>query len=218
MKTDELIVRLKDDLTPVAPIAPLMAVMAVWLAASVVYVAVLTGLLGPFRPGAAEQFLTHPRFLVEMLLGFGAMLAFAVVCFAKAVPGREQGWRLPAAWLLLVAWVGHFVFGYQFPVLESSMVGKREHCGWEAYLYSVPPMLAAVWLQRRRFPLNPVHAAAYAAIAAGMMPALIMQIACMYEPGHILRFHVAPIGILAGVTAVAMYVVARSSRGTSTLE
>jgi len=35
-----------------------------------------------------------------------------------------------------------------------------------------------------------------------MMPALYMQLACMYEPAHILSFHILPGLMMVGVGAV----------------
>ena len=72
------------------------------------------------------------------------------------------------------------------------MLGKREHCVWETFIYALPPMLLAFVLTRRLYPLQPVHTAMYFSLAAGMMPALYMQIACMYAPAHILQFHILP--------------------------
>ena len=95
------------------------------------------------------------------------------------------------------------------------MLGKREHCAAEAYLYSLPPALLMFWMQRQRFPLNPLRAAIYGAIAAAMLPALAMQVACMYEPTHILQNHVFPILVLAGVVgAVAFTIIRFSKQGT----
>jgi hypothetical protein len=42
-------------------------------------------------------------------------------------------------------------------------------------------------------------------LAAGMLPALYMQLACMYEPSHILGYHILPgllmVGAAAGIAA-----------------
>ena len=82
------------------------------------------------------------------------------------------------------------------------MLGKREHCVWETFIYALPPMLLAFVLTRRLYPLQPVQTAMYFSLAAGMMPALYMQIACMYAPDHILKFHILPglIVVFVGAT------------------
>ena len=45
------------------------------------------------------------------------------------------------------------------------------------------------------------------ALAAGMIPALYMQIACMYAPAHILQFHILPglSMVLAGAAIAALW-------------
>jgi hypothetical protein len=43
-------------------------------------------------------------------------------------------------------------------------------------------------------------------LAAGLIPALYMQIACMYDPGHILLFHILPGLSVALATLVCLRV------------
>ena len=208
MNENDLIEQLTRDLSPVARPRPLALVLGAWLLCSVVYVVTLMALLGPYRPGFADQLVTHPRFAFEMLLGIGALLCFAVAAFNAAVPGRGSKRILIAGWFMAAGWLSHFLAGDIYVVLEPSMAGKRELCALEAYLYSVPPLLAAIWLQHKRFTLDPVRAAVYAAVTAAMIPALVMQLACMYVPSHILEAHVLPVGILAGVTGIVTFVLA----------
>jgi acyl-CoA synthetase (NDP forming) len=59
-------------------------------------------------------------------------------------------------------------------------------------LFEIPPLLAGLWLARRRYVLRSSRAGALIGLAAGMMPALFMQLACMYEPSHIMTFHIVP--------------------------
>ena len=80
----------------------------------------------------------------------------------------------------------------------SYRIAIGPHAGRKALtLYSVPPLVWLIYLQRQRYVLEPVRAVGHAALAAGLLPALMMQIACMYEPSHILSFHVLPVVILA---------------------
>ena len=197
MKDHELIAELKADLTPVrVPARPLLA-GSIWLTLSMVYVALLSLALGPYRSGFIEQLFDAPRFSAEMLMGTAALICFASAAVTESIPGNDARWLRRAGWVLGLGWLSQFFIGYGLPALEPSMLGKREHCAFEAYLYSVPPLLGMLWLQRRRYVLRPVRAMLYGAIAAGMVPALMMQLACMYEPSHILLFHVLPVGILA---------------------
>ena len=51
-------------------------------------------------------------------------------------------------------------------------------------------------------------------LAAGMLPALYMQLACMYEPTHILSMHILPglLMVLAGAAIALLW--RRPSSGT----
>ena len=48
-------------------------------------------------------------------------------------------------------------------------------------------------------------------LAAGMLPALYMQIACMYLPAHILQFHILP-GLMVVFVGAAVALVSRYPR------
>lgn len=208
MNDDDLIRSLQAELTEVkVPAAP-GRVALLWLVLSVTYVLFLGVSIAPFRLGFDDQLL-ESRFLLEMLMGVGAAACFLRTALAESVPGIDVRWSRRVGWLLLLGWFSQFLIGLEWPTFEASMLGKREHCAWEAYLYSVPPLLVLVGLQRRRFVLEPVRAVFHAAIAAGLLPALMMQLACMYEPAHILKFHVLPVAILAGVSVVVTWSFAR---------
>lgn len=204
MKPDDLIADLQSQLTPVRRVAPTGRTIWLWLLLSGVYVALSGSLMGPFRPGFSEELVLHSRFAAEMLMGLGAVVCFAVAALGTSVPGFDTRWFRRAGWLLVVGWLSQFVLGLAYPVLEPTMLGKRDHCVWEAYIYSVPPLLGMIWLQHRRYVLRPLAGVGYAALAAGILPALMMQLACMYEPLHALQFHVVPALLLtaAGILVV----------------
>jgi hypothetical protein len=73
------------------------------------------------------------------------------------------------------------------------MLGKREHCFWQTLLFSLPSFAALLWLVRGLMPLWPRATAAAAAAA------ILMQLACMYDPLHALSHHLTPVLIRRGV-------------------
>ena len=76
--------------------------------------------------------------------------------------------------------------------------------GWAvASKFSALPILAALFIARRLYPLHYRRTAMLLALAAGMIPALFMQIACMYDPSHILLLHVLP-GLSMALVAAAL--------------
>jgi hypothetical protein len=163
-----------------------------------VFVIAVTLATGTTRPGALSQLAASPRFAAEMLLG---LLAGVVAIHSAAelgVPRPAPPWRRAAlAMLLMVTWVGAYLYGLWDPALAPSMLGKRAHCQFEVLVFSAPPAVAAVWMIRQALPLARVWTGAIAAAAAAAVPALLMQLACMYDPAHILSYHLAPIALAA---------------------
>jgi hypothetical protein len=82
------------------------------------------------------------------------------------------------------------------------MQGKREGCWMEVLLCGVPPLLLGLALLRRLAPLSRAWTGALLGAAAGALPGLLMQLACMYVPAHILSHHLAPIAVVAGTGAL----------------
>ncbi|MEQ8485073.1 MAG: NrsF family protein [Pseudomonadales bacterium] len=206
---NELRGRLLSDLVPVQRVLPATLVALLWLGASVLYVLAIMLWIGPLRPGALQQLMEYPQFTTEMLSGVGSLVCLSVAAMRMSVPGSPTRMLLLLGWTLGAVWVGHIVVGLWLPPFAPSMLGKREWCVFEAYVYSVPPLVWALWLQRRRYVLDPMRTSLYAALAAGLVPALAMQVVCMYDPVHILNFHVAPVAALAAAVGAGTWIVRR---------
>ncbi|MEH6591787.1 MAG: NrsF family protein [Halioglobus sp.] len=202
-KQNSLIDSLASDLTPVRTVKSIDVMALVWLLLSAAYVVAVTHILGSARENATIQLINEPRFLMETLLGFSAITTTALAAFRAAIPGATRKRLVTLSIVLMVLWIANYVIGLAAPTLEPSMLGKRDHCFTETLLYALPPMFSALYLVRRLYPLRPMRTAIGFSLAAGMLPALYMQIACMYVPNHILMFHiipgimVVPIGVLS---------------------
>ena len=200
---ERLIENLSRDLPPVAPPHNVNLVGLTWLLASAIFVVAVTQWTDPVRPGVFGQFQEAPRFLLETLLGVAAITWVGLLAFRSAVPG-ELTRRFAVAGLALMAlWLAQYVIGLVSPALEPSEWGKRPFCYLETMIYSAPPILAALFIARRLYPLHYRRTAMLLALAAGMIPALFMQIACMYDPSHILLLHVLP-GLSMALVAAAL--------------
>jgi hypothetical protein len=162
-------------------------------------------LLGPIRPGAFSQLATEPRFLAETLLGVAAILWVSLLAFRSAVPAALSKRFAIIGVVLMALWLAQYVIGFVSPTLEPSSLGARHHCYIETMVYSLPVILTGLFFVRRLYPLRPVRTAMSISLVAGMLPALYMQLACMYEPAHILAFHILPglfmVGVGAGIAA-----------------
>ena len=199
----DLIASLSGQLEPVKPAPDINFVAMVWLLFSAVYLVAVTHWFGPIRSTALDQLALYPRFALESLAGLVAIVLVCLAAFRAVVPGLASSRLVTVAAGLTLLWIGSYIVGLASPALEPSMLGKRDHCFLETVVYAVPPLLAALYLGRRFYPLRPLRTAASLGLAAGMMPALYMQIACMYEPGHILAFHIAP-GLAVAAVGLAL--------------
>lgn len=204
-KHETLISNLSSNLAPVSPPPNLNRLAIAWFALSAVYVVAVTQLFGPIRPGALSQLGTEPRFLLETMLGVAAILWFSLLAFRSAVPAALTRQFATAGLVLMALWLAQYVVGFVSPALEPSSLGNRHYCYFETMVYSLPVILAGLFFVRRLYPLRPVRTAMSISLVAGMLPALYMQLACMYEPAHILAFHILPgllmVGVGAGIAA-----------------
>jgi hypothetical protein len=206
-KYEQLIDQLSRELAPVKPAPDINRLALAWLAISAVFVTTITHLVDPIRPGAYSQLANHPRFLLETMLGLAAIAWTGLIAFRDAVPGALTRRFAVAGMVLMVLWLAQYLAGLISPALEPATLGKRNYCYLETMIYSVPPLLAAIYLARRFYPLHYRRTAMSLALAAGMMPALYMQIACMYLPTHILQFHILPglSMVLAGAAVASLW-------------
>ena len=207
-----LIAKLSHDLAPVQKPPKINRLAMAWLLLSAVYVVVVTGLLDPIRPGATTQLVTQPRFLLETLLGVAAILWFSLLAFRSSVPAALSKPFAVAGVVLMALWLAQYVIGLFSPALEPSRLGARSHCWLETMVYALPVILAGLYFVRRFYPLRPVRTAMSIGLVAGMLPALYMQIACMYAPIHILLFHILP-GLLMVAVAAGIAAIWRPRRG-----
>lgn len=190
--TDKLIASLSSGLAPVRPPMRAEITALLWLLASAGFVIGITYWFGPIRANALHQLATQPRFLLETLFGFGAIGFTALMAFRTAIPGAASRMGVLFGLGLLALWLANYAVGLVYPALEPSMLGKRDHCFSETLMFALAPAGLALLLGRRFYPLRPVYSTALFCLAAAMLPALYMQLACMYEPAHILQMHILP--------------------------
>lgn len=195
-KREDLINALSKNLQPISTRNGIVVPALLWFIVSWIYVVALSLYLGPLRTGAIESLIRSPQFAIESLAGLISGASFCLIAFQEAIPGRRQQWLVWLAFISALLWISCYLVGLSFPAIEPSWTGKRAHCVLEAYLYSGPPLLIGYRLIYQRYPLNSIRAGMFLGISAGMLPALFMQISCMYDPQHILTHHIAPISII----------------------
>ena len=200
----QLIAELAADAQPVSRPGRVGRETAAWLVLSAAGTALALAWAGPWRPQAAVQLLHSAQFFTESMLGVAAIIALGVTAFQSGIPSPTPMRRRAAvALLLLAAWLVVQCYGLIDPALAPSMAGKRGACWLEALLYGVPGLALGCWWLRRGWPLHGAWSGALIGLAAGAMPALMMQFACMYAPLHIIAFHLAP-GLALGIVGSAL--------------
>jgi hypothetical protein len=196
-----LISNLSSDLEPVSPPPNINRLATAWFLLSAIYVVAVTHLVGPIRPGAYSQLSSEPRFLLETLLGVAAIFWTSLLVFRSAVPAALTKQFAAGGMVLMTLWLVQYVIGFISPALQPSTLGARHHCYLETMVYALPVILTGLFLVRRLYPLRPLRTAMSVGLVAGMLPALYMQLACMYQPSHILAFHILPGLLMVGVSA-----------------
>jgi hypothetical protein len=202
-RQEQLIAKLTAGLTPVKPAPPPLRVAGLWWLGSWLFVIVVTLLTGPLRPGAFVQVVTHAQFAAESLVGLLAAALIAAWAFESSIPGTRRSGLLHIGLIAGALWLIAYVVGLEYPALEPSMAGKRADCVLQTLLFAGPPVVAGIWLTHRYYlPLAPLRSTALVGLAGAMLPALFMQFACMYDPAHILSYHILPIPgvVLIGVS------------------
>ena len=205
-KRDELIASLVGGLSPVRAPGKTRAKALLWLGlATFVTIAIMLA-RAPFRPAFIEQLGANPRFLIESLCGIAAIILAARFSFAAAVPAAKPSFALRCLpFVVATAWIAFYLYGLIDPALPVSMAGKRPHCFVEVLILGLPALIAGVFALRTFYPLRGSYSGALIGFAAGAIPALAMQFACMYINEHILTHHILPGLALALCGACAGY-------------
>jgi hypothetical protein len=200
---DELIRQLVDELTPAPRLASARVAASIWLAACLSLVALATLSTGSLRPGVARQLVSEPGFGMDLLLGVCAAAAAILGLMRLRIPGLVFAWSAAAPALALgLAWAAWQLLEGSAETGPPSMLGKREGCSFEILLFSLLPLAAALVVARRAAPLERAWTGLLAGLAAGALPALAMQLACLDDPLHQLTRHLAPVLVMAGMGAL----------------
>ena len=95
------------------------------------------------------------------------------------------------------------ILGWLETPAETSAAGARSACWLEVLLYGAVGLIALLLMARRAMPrFSPVAACVFGAVA-GLVPAALMELACMYHPHHGLLCHYGPV-LLLGVLGLLL--------------
>jgi hypothetical protein len=197
-KRESLINSLTQELQPVKVVNTKLSAVY-WLLVALIVCLLMFTVSGSFREGAVQQVLGSAHFFLESLTGVIAIFMLIYAGFETAIPSAQSRFhRIRWSLLAMLVWIAFYVFGLVTPALAPSMLGKRAHCDIETIIFAVPVLLVGLYWANKQWPAYPILTGAVIGLAAGAIPALIMQFACMYDPIHILTHHILP-GLSVGL-------------------
>lgn len=193
-----LIDDLCKDVEPVQRVWSPLVRSAVWIPACCLSIFLGFYFADAFRLSLLQQLSTAPRFFIECVVGIvaGAVAAFAM--FESMVPGIR--WTTKRKLLVLLPsflFVALSLFSLVSPAMKPSWAGWRVSCETEILLAGSIPAVLCFILGLRAAPTNGAWTGILAVVASCLPAVVAMNLACMYAPGHILFFHIAPVAMVA---------------------
>lgn len=163
-----------------------------------------------FRPGFVDQLAHHPLFLIEVVSALLFAPVGAYVALASSIPGERVSKRaVIGLWVLIALFGIGLVAGFTPLAPETSTVGARHACWLEVLVYgAVCLMIFGIMVRRGWVRFSWTRGILYG-LAAGLVPAALMQLACMYNPSHALIFHYLPTVILITLGLAIMRLIHR---------
>lgn len=181
-----------------------------WFMAVFIVSAVWMHSVQVFRPGFAGQLVHHPFFMIEIASALLFSAAAAYVLFTRSTPGERTSRGMKAGlWILAVLFVIGFAAGFSPLAPETSTVGARHECWLEVVKYGAFGLGLFIVMIRRGFIRFSWKRGVLYGLIAGLVPAALMQLACMFNPMHALIFHYLPVVVLVPVGLLAMRIIQR---------
>jgi hypothetical protein len=208
VRTDDLIVELARQATPVTPLASPTVRLTRWAAAMVVFAAAGVSLLGP-RQDLLDA-LRQPVYAARLATTLLTAILAAAAAFMLSVPGAERAraqrvipWVALGGWAVLLA---ALLVGGGKPVARLVAFPVNWPCSFKILGFSVISGTALFVALRRAAPLEPLWTASVAALAATAFGAVATQFVCpVDDPAHQLVGHVLPVVVLAAIgTAIGV--------------
>jgi len=214
-RTEQLIVDLVADMSPVRRLPPVSVRTLRWLAFSVAVSALAVWIIG-IRHDLSRA-MTAPDVLWSLGLALVASTSAALLALRLSVPGTDQSrWVRWLPIMVVAAWVAMLLqLTRAAGVFASALWHEPFHaaCVVRVVAIAVIPTLLLVRELRRGFALDATSAAALAALGGSAIAALAVQLVCPIDrAAHLLASHVVPVGVLMIAGAAAARAVPRVLR------
>jgi hypothetical protein len=204
---DSLVAKLK----PVRPLWPVWQRLTLWLAIEI-------GVLAQTLIETSNRWtlkLEHPLYLLEIAFFAGAAVIVAAAALCAAIPGRESAaWHSGLAVALTVIGTAMlFIRPMRTDQSLGDFVAIGRTCAWSTCAKAAVPWIALWWAVRRGAPGNGGGAGAMVGAAAMLFSFAIMRLDCpLDEPLHLMIWHLGPVVVATGISALAGAVWLRSPR------
>jgi hypothetical protein len=208
VKTDELIVQLARQATPVTPLASPAVRFGRWAAAMIVLAGAGVSALGP-RQDLFDA-LRQPVYAARLVTTLVTAVLAAAAAFVLSVPGAERSrvqrvlpWVTLGGWAALLA---ALLLGGGDPVARVLAFPVNWPCSYKILGFSLISGTALFVALRRGASVEPLWTASLAGLAATAFGAVATQFVCpVDDPAHQLVGHVLPVIVLAAIgTAVGV--------------
>lgn len=168
------------------------------------FLAVVTALtilwVQEYRSGFWTQLNEHWRFKAEIISGIALTLSTFYIVFASSIPGKKINYKVKLTCLVsFFIFSGSLITGFWMASPESSRLGARPFCEMEVLIYGGLSMGGLFYLIRNGIIVPYSSKNLLLGFSAGLISALIMQLACMYDPWHGLLFHFIPALLLGAL-------------------
>lgn len=203
MNTEELIVNLASEAGPVTRLRPPAVRALSWLAVAAAFAVTGVAVLG-LRPDVSTA-VSASAFLMHALLAVGLTITAAVATCVIVIPGAEvKPLARSVSVATLVVWV--LMAGRDVLAAGNGLADASDWpvCATRLAAIAMGPGVALWWMVRRSGALHWSWTAGLAATASLAAAALAIPFTCpVLAPSHVFLGHVAPVGVLAVVAALA---------------
>lgn len=197
---DKFMDQLVSDLKPTPPLRPPWIRTIQWFSFLSVVTALAILWVHEYRPGFWGQLDQHWRFTAEITSGALLTLSTFYIVFASCIPGEKVNRGVTLACLVsFFIFAGLLITGFWMPSPEASAMGARPFCELEVLIYGGLSMGGLFYLIRNGIIVSYSLKNLLLGFSAGMISALLMQLACMYDPWHGLLFHFVPALLLGAL-------------------
>ena len=158
-----------------------------------------------FRPDFFKQLVSYPRFLFEIVSGSLLCIFLLYFSIRILIPG-VQLIKKHFIWLSICfsVFFATLLLSWWIPSPPESSLGMRAHCNFEVFVYGTVGFVITFFYFKNfdlgvsRFQMASIS------LGSGLVPALFMQMACMYSPSHALVAHYGPV-FLIGILGFLFY-------------